>query len=285
MRSRSTSSLRLIILLALVLVTGTVSAALAADPLNLTPPGSIKQYSWDPSTGGGSPKWTNGNDPGYWEGETAAMAAEVTKEVGVSYDLPICLQVYEEPYPARAYGFTGFAAFNTTTRSPGLPPKVLPGGEAINLGDGNWDTGHAFIYGYKLTINSVTEPYLGLPDCYANEIGVIINYTPQAGSGAYVVWGGHIAKAGDALPAAKPGAPAIDDFVPEGMSAGYTIGNFQARLRTLAADKTLPFKVDVGPNAVTLRSLAATPVALPVGGIAGLIGLFALAGVRRAFGR
>ena len=284
METRTARSAKWAIFLAIVLVLGVVGAALAAD-LALTPPGSIKQYSWDPAISGGSPKWTNGNNPGYWEGETAAMAAEITKEKGVTYDLPICLQVYEEPYPPRAYAFTDFEAFNTTTRAPVLPPTTLPGGEAIDLGDGNWDLGHPFIFGYKLTINSVTKPYLGLPDCYANEIGVIVNYTPPADRGAYVVWGGHIAKAGDPLPAALPGAPAIDETVPEGYSAGYTIGNFHARLRTLAADKTLPFKVYFGPTAVSLRELTAAPAALPAGGMAALGVVLGLLGAGFTFRR
>ncbi len=284
MKSRSARNMRWAALLAVVLVMGMISAVFAAG-LALTPPGSIKQYSWDPSVGGGSPKWTNGNNPGYWEGETAAMAAEVTKEAGVTYDLPICLQVYEEPYPPRAYAFTGFEAFNTTTRAPVLPPVTLPGGEAINLGDGDWDLDHSFIYGYKLIINSVTPQVLGLPNCYANEVGVIISYTPQADRGAYIVWGGHVAKAGDPLPTAQTGAPAIDATVPTGMSAGYTIGNFHARLRTLAADKTLPFKVYFGPTAVTLQSLVAVPAALPVGGLAAFGALLGLAGVGIALRR
>jgi hypothetical protein len=50
--------------------------------------------SWDPS---GSGSWTTGSDVGYWEGETAARVAEITNEAGQTYDLPICLQVWEEP--------------------------------------------------------------------------------------------------------------------------------------------------------------------------------------------
>lgn len=273
MKTRSVRSIRWAVVLAVVLVLGVIGSAFAAD-LALTPPGSIKQYSWDPSMGGGSPKWTNGNNPGYQEGETAAMAAEITKEAGKTYDLPICLQVYEEPLPTKAYAFTGFEAFNTTTRAPNLPPATLPGGEAIDLGDGNWDLDHPFIYGYKITINSVTEPYLGLPDCYANEVGVIINYTPQQDKGGYIVWGGHIAKEGDPLPAGAP-----DAFVPKGKSAGYTVGNFHARLRTLAADKTLPFKAYLAPTAVSLSGLVAVPAALPTGSVVAVGALLGLAGI------
>lgn len=253
----------LVLVAVLVAITAVVAFA------GLTPPGSIKQYSWDPDTGGSFPKWTNGNDPGYWEGETAAMAAEIVGEAGMTYDLPICLQLFEAS--SGAYGFTGFAAFNTTTRAPNLPPPALPGGEAINYAfPAPWDTGSPLVYGYNLTINSVSAPVVGAPNCNANEIGLVVNYTPQTASGAYIVWGGHIAKGGDPLPAGAP-----DLTVPMGKSAGYVNGNFQARLRTLSADKTLPFKVLFGPAAVSLRDFTAAASS----GALVLVVLAALAGV------
>lgn len=242
---------------------------------DLTPPGSVKQYSWDPSDSGGSPKWTNGENKGYWEGETAAMAAEITKEQDNTWDLPICLQVWEEPAPpTKAYGFTQFELFNTTTRAPNLPPPTLPGGESIDPGlPPPWDISKPLVYGYNIAINSVTAPVVGLPNCYANEIGVVVNYTPRANSGAYIVWGGHIAQAGDPLPAGSP-----DVSVPGGKSAGNATGNFQARLRTASADKTLPFKVNVGPTAIEVRSMSGSVAwGLPYG-----IALMALAGLGTA---
>jgi hypothetical protein len=215
--------------------------------------------------------WTNGENKGYWEGETAAMAAEITKEQGNTYDLPICLQVWEEPAPpTKAGGFTAFESFDTTTRPPNLPPPALPGGEAIDYGfPAPWDTSDSLVYGYNIIINSVTAPVVGQPDCYDNEIGVIVNYTPQANTGAFIVWGGHIAKTGDPLPDGSP-----DATVPEGKSAG----NFQARLRTAFADKTLPFKVDVGPTAIDVCSLSGSvALGIPYG-----IALMALAGLGAA---
>jgi len=276
MKGRKTLFLSLVLILIALLLT--VSVVFAQTTLSLTPPGSVKQYSWDPSTGGGSPKWTNGNNPGYWEGETAVMAAEITNEQGVTYDLPICLQVWEKS--TIAYGFTNFAPFNTTTKSPNLPPPALPGGESINYGfPVPWDTSNPLVYGYNITINSVTAPVVGLPNCYDNEIGVVVNYTPLANSGAYLVWGGHIAAAGDPLPSGAP-----DTTVPVGYSAGFTTGNFQARLRTASADKTLPFKVTVGPNAVELSSFGATATqALPYG--LTLLGLAAAGAAGFAFRR
>jgi hypothetical protein len=258
----------------LVLASGITT--FAQTPLALTPPGSVKQYSWDPSVGGGSPKWTNGDNPGYWEGETAVMAAEITKEQGNTYELPICLQVWETS--SGAYAFTGFEPFNTTTRSPNLPPPALPGGESINYGfPAPWDTGDPLIYGYNITINSVTSPVVGAPNCDPNEIGVVVNYTPQTNTGAYIVWGGHVAKAGDLLPAGAP-----DATVPVGKSAQYTTGNFQARIRTAAADKTLPFKV-YAPTAVTLQSFAASvSQGTPYGfALAAMVGLVVVGSVHR----
>jgi hypothetical protein len=256
MKHRRRTKVGLAVLLAGLLLALPVATVFA----ELTPPGSVKQYSWDPSTGGGFPKWTNGENSGYWEGETAAMAAEITGEQGKTWDLPICLQVWEEPAPpTKAYGFTAFEPFDATTRPPNLPPPALPGDEAINYGfPAPWDTGDPLVYGYNIAINSVTAPVVGLPNCYANEIGVVVNYTPQANTGAYIVWGGHIAQAGDPLPAGSP-----DAIVPQGKSAGHIIGNFQARLRTASADKTLPFKVNAGPNAIEVRSLSGS-VALGV---------------------
>lgn len=245
------------IILAVLILLGSASGVFA----DFTPPGSVKQYSWDPSEGGGSPKWTNGTNAGYWEGETAAMAAEISNESGNTYDLPICLQVWELPLPTKGYGFTAFEPFHTTTRAPNLPPPTLPGDETITY-DGitglpvgtEWDLTKSPIYGYNITINSVSAPVVGAAaGCDTNELGVTVNYTPAADSSAYIVWGGHIAKAGDPLPAGSP-----DTTVPVGKSAGFTGGNFQARLQTTAADKTLPFQVDFGPNAIAMRSLEAS---------------------------
>ena len=284
MKASSKLHLSAAILLIGLLVLASGITAFALSPLTLTPPGSIKQYSWDPSVGGGSPKWTNGNNPGYWEGETAVMTAEITKESGVTYDLPICLQVWETS--SGAYGFTKFEPFNTTTRAPNLPPPALPGGESINYGfPAPWDISNSLIYGYNITINSVSPQVVGAPNCNANEIGVVVNYTPttDAGAGAYLVWGGHVAKAGDLLPAGAP-----DATVPVGKSAQFTTGNFQARLRTSSADKTLPFKVNSGPTAVALRSFAASvlqgaPYGLAFTAMVGLVvvGSFRIRRIRR----
>ncbi len=246
MKSKRTAGVRLVGLL-VVLLFGISSVVAFAG---LTPPGSVQQSSWDPSVGGGSPKWTHGDNPGYREGETAVMVAEITGEAGNTYDLPICLQVWQAS--SGAYAFTAFARFDTTIRPPNLPPPALPGGESINYAfPAPWDTSSPLVYGYNIAINSVSAPVVGTPNCDANEIGVVVNYTPQADSGAYIAWGGHIAKAGDSLPAGAP-----DAIVPTGKSASYINGNFQARLRTLSADKTLPFKV-TQPSAVTLGELRA----------------------------
>lgn len=283
MRSNFTARVHLSVVLAALLLLASVLGALAQS-YPLTPPGSVKQYSWDPRDSGGSPKWTNGNNPGYFEGETAAMTAEIVNQEGNIFNLPICLQVYETPLPTKAYAFTAFEPFNTTWRMPNLPPPSLPGPGASITYDamGNpvgpeWDLGHPSVYGYNLEIISVTDPLMGAAaGCNTNELGVTVTYKPLAKAGAYIVWGGHIARAGDPLPAGAP-----DLSVPSGKSAGYAVGVFQARLKTAQADKTLPFKVSV-PTAVALSSLTA------VGGSSAGVAVFAvvvaagLAGLARA---
>lgn len=273
-----------VILLSLILVLVSVTAVFALD---LTPPGSVKQYSWDPSIPGGSPKWTNGENKGYDEGNTAVMVAEITKEQGVTYDLPICLQVTESPFKG-AYGFTGFEPFNTTTKT-NLPPTEFPNGDPIDLTFPvpAWDTGDLIygVYGYKITINSVTPATVGVGDtfdCNPNEVGVVVNYTPKADTG-YVVWGGHIAMPGNPLPTGDYPDPNGNGLVDAGEGAMAMTGNFQARLRTAAADKTLPFVVEM-PNAVELSSFGASASqALPYG--LSLLGLAAAGAAGFAYRR
>lgn len=259
-----------------------VGGVFAQTTSTLTPPGSVKQYSWNPAVGGAYPAWTNGNNTGYMEGETAVMAAEISKEAGKTYDLPICLQVWEAPLPVKAYAFTSFEPFDTTTRAPNLPPAAFPGGEPIDYTFGpGWDVSKPPVYGFNITINSVTPQTLGLAaGCSANEIGVTVNYTPLTDSGAYLVWGGHIALPGDVLPA---GTEAItgDAVVPQGKSAGYVLGNFQARLKTAAADKTLPFKVET-VNAVGLSAFGATATTASAAAAPALAGFAAMAGLAAA---
>jgi hypothetical protein len=267
----STRSRRVwVVLLTLILVFVSVTTVFAA----LTPAGSVNQTSWDPSA---SPtaKWTTGENKAYWEGETAAIAAEIVNELNNPYDLPVCLDVWNESNGV--YAFTGFEAFGTTARTR---PGVLPGGEPITYAGAGptgagWDVEFAPIYGYNIDITAVTAPVVGLPNCNTHEIGVVVTYTPLANASAYIVWGGHIAKEGDPLP---PGVPNADATVPTGMSAGFMNGTFQTRLRTAAADKTDNFKVLFGPNAVELSSFGATATqALPYG-----LALLGLAGAGAA---
>jgi len=209
--------------------------------LSLTDPGSIKQYSWSPQSQGGFPKWTNGDNVGYAEGETAAMVANIVGEQGIEHSLPICLEVVK----GDAYGFVDFASFDTEfanlTATGRTAPTNLPDGEVIDFTDGNWSPSpvSGLVYGYKINILGVTAPVFGEPNCYANEIGLVVDYVALSDSG-YVAWGGTISKAGDMAPDGNE--------VLEGHSARFINGTFLARLRTLAADKTLPYKVESAPT-------------------------------------
>jgi hypothetical protein len=248
-----------LVLLSLILVSVSVSAVFADFTYLLTDPGSIKQYSWAPHSQGGFPKWTNGDNVGWAEGETAAMIANIVGEQGVQHSLPICLEVLK----GDAYGFVGFAPFDTEfahlTATGRTAPTKLPDGEDLDLTDSNWDPTplSGLVYGYQIDILGVTAPVYGLPNCYANEIGIVVDYVALSDSG-YIAWGGTISKVGDIAPDGNE--------VLEGHSARFINGTFLARLRTLAADKTLPFKVESAPNAVELSSFGATAAqALPYG--------------------
>jgi len=249
----------LLLSLVLVLVLASVTAVFADFNFPLTDPGSIKQYSWAPQTSGGFPAWTNGNNPGYAEGETAAMVANIVGENGMEHTLPICLEVLK----SGVYGFVDFAPFDTEFANLGATgrtaPTNLPDGEPIDFTDGNWspDPVSGLVWGYQVEILNVTAPVFGEPNCYANEIGVVVDYMPTSDSG-YIAWGGTISKEGDIAPDGHEVKP--------GESARFINGTFLARLRTLAADKTLPFKVTSAPNAVELSGFGATATqGLPYG--------------------
>jgi hypothetical protein len=253
MKHKSRLSLGLAIFLAGLLIVVLVVPVFALP----TPQASVSRSAWDPSI----PGWTIAGDQGYWEGETAVMAAIISDQMGNTWDLTLCLDVWtpNPPTPPYAYGFTAFEPFDTTTRAPNLPPPTLPGGEAINYAfPAPWDTGDPNVYGYNITINSVSAPVVGAP-CNANALGVVVNYTPQTNANAYIVWGGHIASTGDPLPAGSP-----DATVPAGMSAGFVATVFEARIKTDGADRNLIFKVLFGPTAITLRSFEAS-AAVPAG--------------------
>jgi hypothetical protein len=260
-----------LVLLSLILVL--VSVTVVSAQGGLTPASLFdQQYSWDPS----SAKWIHGENKGYSEGQTAAMVAALKVPEGGEYDLPICLQVTESPFTA-AYGFLGFEPFDTT-----VSPPTLPGDEPIDyLFNAPWYTDFApLIYGYNIEITGVTPQAVGLPDCYANEIGVVVSYKSH-GNG-YIVWGGHIAKPTDPIPDGV--VPGGGGTVPENQGASWMTGNFQARIRTASADKTLPFVVEPAANAVELSSFGATASqVLPYG--LSLLGLAAAGAAGFAFRR
>jgi hypothetical protein len=272
-----------IALVSLILVLVSVTVAFAG-PLALTPSGSVSQYSWDPS----SATWIKSLNKAYWEGETVVMAAEITNQHARTLDLPICLQVTQVPFTG-AYAFTNFEPFYTTTRAPNLPPPTLPGGEAITYDAGaptgdEWALSILPISGYNISIKSVSAMVMGPPNCNANELGLVVTFMPLSERG-YILWGGHVAKVGDPIPAGAPEPPGQEDgVVSPGESARFIEDPFEATLKTEGGDKDLPCQIETGPNAVELSSFGASASqALPYG--LSLLGLAAAGAAGFAFRR
>lgn len=240
------------LVLSLILVFAFVTAAVAQDVY--VPPGSIDPDSW--STKGG---WVSGLNASLMEGQTAPNAVRIVDEEGMTYKLSLCIQVFEDPF-TNAYGFTAFEPWDKSFMpGPGIPaidpiPVMFDQGAPIDYPDyllPAWDRDHPFVWGYNIEILSVSDPpAMGYDQCDDNELGVTVDFTVNSATDAYIVFGSHIARAGDPIPGGG--------VVGASESASFMTGNFQTRMATPAGDKTLPFKVEYNPNAVSLNSFGAT---------------------------
>ncbi len=266
-----------------------ISVTLASAQVPYVPPGSIYQNSWDPKK-----EWTFGLNAGLREGQTAPIAFQIAKEAGKTYRVALCIQVVESPFKG-AYGFTAFEPFDKSfsgTNAIVPPPTHLPpdtpkpGPDILPYASPPWDKDHPFVWGYNITIHSVTDPAMPIPKgpedvCDPNELQSFVEFTvdPEHPNDAYIVFGAHIAAVGDPIPPGAPEPPGMEDGVVSlGESATFMIGNFQARMATPAGDKTLPFKAAGPPLAVALSGFEASAVqALPYG-----LSLLALAGLGAA---
>jgi hypothetical protein len=276
------------VLLSLVLVFICVTAAMAQD---YVPQGSYDPDSWDPKF----PKWVSGQNSDLMEGQTAPMAVQIVNEQGKTYELALCLQVTESPYTG-AYGFTAFEPFDKSFLPFDGVPAIDPIPMAFETGAPidyptyalpAWDRHHPLVWGYNITINSVTDPSVNSPICEPQaQLGVLVDFTVNSNTDAYLVFGGHFAKAGDLVPpgAVLPPGQVEPYYVQPGQSASFMTGVFDARMATPAGDKTLPYKVIFNPNAVELSSFGATASqALPYG--LSLLGLAAAGAAGFAFRR
>jgi uncharacterized repeat protein (TIGR01451 family) len=208
------------------------------DPM---PAGSVSPTVWDPAEGVAD-AYEPGNPTGYSEGETASMNAEIVSEAGHTHTLSVCLQV-EDTAGQLEYAFVGFSPWNATT-SADANHTLLPNGTAINYEDGLWDLDDANIWGWNLTVNSVSAVFRGTgvgTDCGIDSIGVNVNVTMPVDNSAlnpaYLTWGGIFAYPG----ATVPPFAFTDAIVPVGKSASNVNGTFQSRLADMTADKTINY--------------------------------------------
>jgi hypothetical protein len=240
------------VLLALAVALSSLSVTAVDAQILPVPSGSVAPDGWDRGSG----KWENGNVGLYAEGETAAALTAINNQQGVTYWTDICLQVFASPFnPATdPYAFTGFEPWDTT-----VTPPSFPDGTPVDYTDGNWyNLTHDFVWGYKVDIISVSAPERGggtSNQCDPNYYGVRVTFTALANSGAYIVWGGHLAQPGDPLPSGF----VPPSTVPEGRGASAMGGTFKTRVEG-SGDKAINFNPPAAaPTAVTLVSFLVTP--------------------------
>lgn len=246
-------------LFTLVLVISSLGVVAVHAQLLPVPSGSVFPDGWDLNDS----KWDNGKVKGYVEGQTAPMLTAIDNQMGMTYWTDICVQVYAGTYsPGDPFAFLGFAPWNTSVTMVG---RSLPDGTIIDYGDGNWDLDHPEVWGYKTDIISVAAPAQGLGpggggtnECDPAYYGVRVVFTPLAASGAYIIWGGHMAKPGDPIPADFFDETGLTN-VPLGQGASAVGGGFKTRVEG-SGDKTINFaSPEAVPTAVDLASFTAVP--------------------------
>jgi len=234
-----------------------VMLALAFGVLNASAAISYVPAAWDPS----SSKWTSGNNSGFFEGDTAPLdifiKTDGTGVVGNTYDVTVCLQVEA----GGAYGFIAFEPWNLDYQ-----PTFLHGGNRLEYRDlppdtdPGWHTTNTIFYGYMLDVNYATGPTRGIgtpADCPTDNIKYLVNFTIDqnadqgATPGAWLFFGGRLAKAGDPIPL----PPDTTTVVPNNQGANAVrVGNFTYKLG--GANETINFKG--GNNVIATTTLLPT---------------------------
>jgi len=183
---------------------------------------------WDPLAS--VQDWVPGHPKGYRESDVAAFRVQMGSDsspvtANTEYDFYIWLDL---DVSASGYGFTDIEPWDTTYQQDGT--HLTPPPDAGDLTGGTTDAVRAA----GATIDSVTGPV------YDSGYQVwFVTFTTLSGVDyspiVYVVYGGHIAAAGDTI--AYSG-----DAVPAGMGASAIKGTFQARISSTGiGDKTVNF--------------------------------------------
>jgi hypothetical protein len=205
-------------------------------------------YVWSPNPA----KWVNGHPKGYYEGDTAPVAAPVKADVtGTDLQFEVCLD--QNASQTGAFAFTNIEPWNLTYDTA---LTNLPNGDPIDY-TSNWDTTtDPDVWAYNATIVNVEDnDPAGL--CDPEYIGWRITFNKPNTGIAYIVFGAHIAAEGDPTPYSA-------DYteVPAGLSAIYVNGVFQVRFAlSPGADKSVNFNSNdllPPPNAITLADFGAS---------------------------
>jgi len=247
-KSKTTSGLRtatrvgrsLVVILALLMnmlpVAPLAKPAHAASPPYVPLDGFVTNtYDvWQPTTS----SWVNGLATGYAEGETAAFSLKNNPIPVGYYYLTACFNYIGAN---GAYAFTDLEPYNTTET------VTLRGGSIQHSLDGvSTDNAAA-------TVTYVTSLAKSAAPCATNDFGfeIGLNITSAISTNWYIYYGGHLAAPGDTT--------ALGDTVQPGLGvAAWPTGNFQAYLKDVTGNKTLPFKSSLIARAITVNKLVDT---------------------------
>jgi hypothetical protein len=185
-----------------------------------------QHFAWNPNTGA----WSTGQPKDYTEGETAPFRVLVNSFAlpNTDYFTNVCLEI---DAGGGSYAFTGFEDWDITYGGSVTAPTT---GE-VGPGSGPFQG-----VGLQVTAHQI----LGIGDsgCPTDFLAAYVEFTmdgdsangPEGSAGA-IVYGGHIAAAGDPLPGGGT--------VPSGGGAGSISGVFQAAMGDgSGGNKTVNFK-------------------------------------------
>ncbi len=229
-----------VVLAVLVMVALGVPAAQAAPSVAAWAGNRVSQQeAWSPGTA----TFVTGDTKGYSEGETAAFRVTVDGDAdGQELKFIVCLDLNVSN---KGFGFTKIEPWDTT-HTPGTPPA------SVNGPVSGFSAGNGTITGVTFLGDQEEDGY----SCHSGYIGYLVEFTiTDASQLTYIVYGGHLAQAGDEY-VSTPGGPV--GIVPASMGAAAVNGTFQAYLEGEGlGEKTVNFKSsDVGvPLAVGLLGL------------------------------